>query len=508
MIKNLYFGMALLCVMAFISCNMDNRECAAGDFLPETSITRGSSDYCIDLGIAGEYTLFVFGDVTQGNTDSLGSVAAGGDVSLTNYGVALNMPGYNGDALVAGGTLTYTNGSVYNGDVAYGTQAHLSSVTILNGDLRRDSPIDFSAEYNHLSSLSAEIGDLSPNGVVEDFYGAVRFVGTDPVQNVFNVDATILTNAHTLDMDIPPGSRGIINVTGTGETVIQYKGITSALDLRKQHILFNFETQTSLIIQGMEFKGSVLAPHAHVEFNNGNIDGSIIAASLNGYGETHYYPFLPGCTRTPVPTEAPTPVPTEEPTPVPTNEPTPEPTDVPTETPVPEFEGTKTSAIRIQGSGFLDDPGLVFIGNGIYPYSSWTDTEIIVEIISMAPEGPYPLIVRDVNNTIVFTSQFTFKSPELYFSGPIQARAGDVLSFMSKYTGTDIPIHGYLVPKDGTAREVYLPRVSNTMDPFTGEGTCSFIIPDWLTEGDFYIKVVNTITGESPLYDGVIIIDS
>src|SRR5215472_6971420 len=39
------------------------------------------------LGVAGAFNVFVLGQVTQSYTDSEGRVAAGGNVSLTGYGI-------------------------------------------------------------------------------------------------------------------------------------------------------------------------------------------------------------------------------------------------------------------------------------------------------------------------------------------------------------------------------------------------------------------------------------
>lgn len=70
-------------------------------------------------GDAAGYNVFIFGNgnfVSQ-NTDTMGNLAAGGNVSLMNYGVAQGIAGNpsvnpNPARLVVGGTLTAQNGGV------------------------------------------------------------------------------------------------------------------------------------------------------------------------------------------------------------------------------------------------------------------------------------------------------------------------------------------------------------------------------------------------------------
>src|SRR5262245_47630953 len=72
-------------------------------------------------GDAAGYNVFIFdhGNFVSQNTDTMGNLAAGGNVSLLNYAVAQGIAGNpspsvfpNPARLVVGGTLTATNGGV------------------------------------------------------------------------------------------------------------------------------------------------------------------------------------------------------------------------------------------------------------------------------------------------------------------------------------------------------------------------------------------------------------
>jgi choice-of-anchor A domain-containing protein len=44
---------------------------------------------------------------------------------------------------------------------------------------------------------------------------------------------------------------------------------------------------TSIDAEGFGFWGTVLAPYAHIEFNNGSFDGGIYGKSMTGNAEGH-----------------------------------------------------------------------------------------------------------------------------------------------------------------------------------------------------------------------------
>ena len=57
-------------------------------------------------------------------------------------------------------------------------------------------------------------------------------------------------------------------------------------------MLFNFAGTGPIGTKGDAIEGAVLAPYAAVNFNGGHIDGTMIAGSLSGNGESHAYSFL------------------------------------------------------------------------------------------------------------------------------------------------------------------------------------------------------------------------
>jgi choice-of-anchor A domain-containing protein/uncharacterized repeat protein (TIGR01451 family) len=256
------------------------------------------------LGVAGAFNVFVLGQVTQSYTDSEGRVAAGGDVRLTGYGIGSALPNSAGlrDDLVVGGSLTYNQGQVFNGNIVYGGTAVLQNVGLPNGTARQGAPVDFAAAQTQLDALSAAYAELAANGTATDTYGTIFLTGTDPTLDVFSLPASELATANGLNITAPAGATVLVNVPGT-TAQMQYFGMTvSGTD--RQHVLFNFPDATSLTMAGISVQGSVLAPGADVRFSNGNLEGTLVASTLTGSGEFHSFPIQ---AQIPVPAQTPLP---------------------------------------------------------------------------------------------------------------------------------------------------------------------------------------------------------
>jgi hypothetical protein len=128
------------------------------------------------------------------------------------------------------------------------------------------------------------------------YYGGptavITLSGADPDLNIFAVDGADLSAANTLRIVVPQGSTVLVNVSGAS---VQMSGFGILLEgVQSSHVLYNFCEATSLTMQGISVEGTVLAPNAAVVFNNGQLNGTLVAASFEGNGETHDVLFA-GC---------------------------------------------------------------------------------------------------------------------------------------------------------------------------------------------------------------------
>ena len=243
------------------------------------------------LGQASDFNVFVLGNLEQSNVDTEGRMAVGGNATLTDYGVGVKLTNSNGtrNDLIVGGNLTYTRGKVFNGNAVYGGTVNLSLVGIPNGTAFQGNPIDFATAGQELLDLSAYLGGLSANGTTNFQYGQVTLNGSGSGLNVFNLLGSDLSAANTFTINADPNATVLVNITGETINFGNFGFFLNGVD--KQNVLYNFVDAKNLSSNAVGIQGSLLAPKATYQFDNGNIDGTLIAGSLKGGGESHPYLF-------------------------------------------------------------------------------------------------------------------------------------------------------------------------------------------------------------------------
>jgi choice-of-anchor A domain-containing protein len=240
---------------------------------------------CIEVRLS-DYNVFVLQDYSLGS-DVLGKVAAGGNITMSNFSVGAGLAETDtANVLVSGGNMNLASGGIW-GDAVHGGSFNAdASVTFVRGAASQGTPIDFTARGNELRALSSRLNGLTANGTTTvETWGGVFFTGTDPSVNVFQVSASDLASAWTLFINAPAGSLAVINVSGTTGSLRGGYSFSGGIDQRG--VLFNFANATSITADGYGLWGTMLAPHADVTFNNGSFDGGIYAKSLTGNAEGH-----------------------------------------------------------------------------------------------------------------------------------------------------------------------------------------------------------------------------
>ncbi|MEM9805422.1 MAG: choice-of-anchor A family protein [Cyanobacteria bacterium P01_D01_bin.56] len=295
------------------------------------------------LGEAADYNVVVLGDYTMFNTDVQGKLAVGGDLNTHTFGVGERLRGdTHGNTLVVGGDINLSNGKVY-GDAVYGGTAKVTddvgfeyraddNTIIRRASLSQGTPLNFASLGQNLKDLAQRMANaalgasyteiIQPigGGLAKTITGATTSIlyeqygddvtlatltGTDPTENVFNVAAGELKTLKKLTFDVPETAKVIINVQGDALDLGGFgfyfgdqdcnPGADRTVHMwcrdRSQNILFNFEQASDLSISEVGWMGSILAPKADIKFNNGHINGTLIAGALSGTGESHLHPF-------------------------------------------------------------------------------------------------------------------------------------------------------------------------------------------------------------------------
>jgi choice-of-anchor A domain-containing protein len=233
----------------------------------------------------------LFGDsATIGTSSAAGALAAGGDVSLSGYAVGTLLSGGGlSSALVSGGNLAMTASGV-TGDAWVAGTASLSSSSVSGALHAPATHLDFAGAQSHLLALSTQLAALSANGTVTVRSNGTTLSGADPSLDVFALTTAALAAAPDLIVSVPASAVAVINVTGAAGQLLNTAFHPGALS--PQQLVLNFPAATSLAISGVGLGASVLAPLAAVRFDNGVLQGQVLAGSFAGGGQVALDPLV------------------------------------------------------------------------------------------------------------------------------------------------------------------------------------------------------------------------
>lgn len=114
-----------------------------------------------NFGLANDYNVFVFGNMTLSNTDAEGRVAVGGNATLSNYGIGAGispLPPANTDpSFVVDGNINVTAGSNASGNTVINPSSTVINYTMgnPNGLFIVGTPIDFAEAERYLKCASS-----------------------------------------------------------------------------------------------------------------------------------------------------------------------------------------------------------------------------------------------------------------------------------------------------------------------------------------------------------------
>ena len=256
-----------------------------------------------NFGLANLYNVFVLGNMNMSNTDAEGRVAAGGNVTLSNYGVGAGIsplpPAGTDASLVIDGSVNISGGSNASGNTVVNPASIITAYTMgnPNGSLTTGTPIDFSEAGRYLKCASAWWGALAPNGTGAVLFGQLTLTGIDGALNIFQLDAAnvygsglSLAQLNGINIVAPASSTILINITGPaiqfGSYQIFRNGLTATRD-DAHRILWNFPDALTWSNSTTAIYGSVLAPFAAANTTYSQINGNIIFDSYSGNAESH-----------------------------------------------------------------------------------------------------------------------------------------------------------------------------------------------------------------------------
>ncbi|MAI67302.1 MAG: hypothetical protein CMJ26_05445 [Phycisphaerae bacterium] len=243
------------------------------------------------LGPADGFTIFTIESYQANNTDCTGRIAVGGSATYNNFGVGSSLPNSNGtrDDLIVAGTLSWNNGQSFNGNVQVIGSANMNNVGMPNGSVGNRVAIDFDDAETELQFLSNALFSSSANGRVSNSWGQLNMTGSDPGINIFHLSQSDLNPLWGMSITVPQGSSVLVNVDHHAMQLNNFQPVLNGCS--PSDVLFNFPIANSVQLNGIGWQGTILAPTANIQFNNGQIDGALVCRTIQGNGESHHAPF-------------------------------------------------------------------------------------------------------------------------------------------------------------------------------------------------------------------------
>jgi choice-of-anchor A domain-containing protein len=271
-----------------------------------TAAHAGTSSLGLDSGLG----LLSFSDLVVTGSSVNGSVAVGGNATVSNYSIN---PAAGSNGLVVAGNLDFKSGSIgggtrvggnattsysgsFGGSVAVGgalnAGAGLSvgggNTTTVWGAVNGVQPwyptvtagagsfslgFDFAAEQARLGSLSLQLDQQATTGTALEQWGTLVFDVTDLTTAVFDISAADASKNMQIN-GLAAGASVIINVLGSSVDF----GNHGYTNFGAGQVLFNLPEATSITFNGGT-TASFLAPLATVQSGWGSIAGQVVVDS-------------------------------------------------------------------------------------------------------------------------------------------------------------------------------------------------------------------------------------
>ena len=247
----------------------------------------------VDLGIGGA-NFYSLSNFTASGSDVEGGVLVAGNLSASSYSIndknkdAYVSHGNTGYALVVGGNLNYSSGSIKNGSYYVGGTTTTSSVGLNTASKTTASPVSFATTSAQLKNTSTSLSNVAATGSSSVAYGGMTLKGGTGNVQVFDLTSAALGSVNNFKFsNLQTNDTLILNISGTDVTLSGgYDGF------KNYNVLYNFYEAKNLTFSNVGLYGSVLAPLANVAGGGGQINGSVVVgnwASNIQVNANHYF---------------------------------------------------------------------------------------------------------------------------------------------------------------------------------------------------------------------------
>lgn len=266
------------------------------------------------------FNVYSLGNINYSHSDFEGKAGAAGNVSFDHFDLAKKDNG--GYSLLAGGNVTFTNGT-FHGGVDAGKNISVGGI-LIDGDVHSggsvsnnsaggtikgnvyaagstnlDQHITYFSKHSgvayvpeadlpgiskYFKDFSAEVGAWSNTGTIGSAWGTLS-ISANSGTNVFSLSAADMYAASTVKITGVKGSVVYINVMGANanlnSTTWKFFGGITADD-----VLLNYVNAATLSMTSAN-NVNILAPLADTIFHQGVVTGNLIVGNLTGSGQVN-----------------------------------------------------------------------------------------------------------------------------------------------------------------------------------------------------------------------------
>ncbi|WP_339243724.1 DUF5057 domain-containing protein [Paenibacillus sp. FSL F4-0243] len=244
------------------------------------------------LAITNQYNSFALQGTSLNGGSIMGPIASGETINFNNAGIDVNSQYKNAVpyGVVSGGDVHLPEGTVYGNILVKGAVRDQRNGSIQNGTISYGELINFSKQESYLRGLSDAIAKLVPNtsSNADENSGTFTVSGNSPI-NIVKITASKLSKLTSSNLTVPQGSTIIVNVIddGTEKPFLRFP-----LGSDGTRVIFNFQGSKPIRISQANVYGTILAPRSAINFDGGQVYGTIISASMTMRSATlFHFPF-------------------------------------------------------------------------------------------------------------------------------------------------------------------------------------------------------------------------
>jgi choice-of-anchor A domain-containing protein len=192
----------------------------------------------------------------------------------------------------------FKHGGIWDdgGRKGYGVFANGKANTFVQLDLRKaDLPLDFEAETNWLTMLSARLAAKPATGSGSLQANVLTLRGSNAAMEVFSLTAAQVGPNMTVKLvNVKADAWLVFNVRADARRQVTFTWNQEALRPYQPRVLFNFADTDVLKFDGARVWGTILAPFACARSSGGRVDGTVIVATWSGQTDIGHAPFVAG----------------------------------------------------------------------------------------------------------------------------------------------------------------------------------------------------------------------